>query len=392
MRRFVRRRWLAAGLSVAVLIALAAAFVPRWLDHPTIPPHTAVYISDQGERLSAVDPRTGKLLWQSRLAGMGTGAALAGGTVYTGGSAGYVHAFDAATGTQRWTVKITSDTEMPAVLSVGDGTIYVGAVNYGAQASGQLFALRAADGGVRWSRAFDGSIGALTVGRHEGAPVSANGVLYVGWSKSERQEDREHGALYALRASDGSTLWSTPMPGRPYTRPIVLGDRVYMSTEIGYVVAYDAVTGAERWRYQPPHFEIGLSSLDTADGLIYVCVQRTFYALRATDGALRWHVTMPGSPGSSHQQYAPAVVHGTLYAVANNDNTVYALDPASGDTRWQFNGIGYGTAMPVVDRGVTYITTADGGLVALRESDGRPITRLNLGLFDEGPIAVQGAP
>jgi serine/threonine-protein kinase len=78
--------------------------------------------------------------------GTGTGAALAGDTVYTGGSTGYVHAFDAATGAKRWTVKISSDSEMPTLLSVGDGTVYVGANRFGAQSTGHLFALRESDG------------------------------------------------------------------------------------------------------------------------------------------------------------------------------------------------------------------------------------------------------
>jgi outer membrane protein assembly factor BamB len=379
------RPWAYLALGTAVLMALAL-LLPRWLDHPTIPLHTAVYISDQGERLSSVDPRTGKVLWQKRLAGLGTGAALVGDTVYTGGSAGYVQAFDAATGAKRWTVKITSDSEMPTILSVGEGTVYVGANSFGAQSTGHLFALRATDGTVLWSQSFDGTVGALTAGRHTGAPTRDGDILFVGWSKSG------HGALSALRARDGSTLWSTLMPGQPSTQPVVVGDSVYMSTELGYVIAYDAASGAERWRYQPPHFEGGLSGLDTTDGLIYVCVQRTFFALRATDGSLRWQVTVPGSPERSHQHYAPAVVHGTLYAVANNDETMYALAPDSGAIRWQFDGIDYGTAMPVVDRGVTYVITGDGSLIALRESDGKVITRLNLGLFDEGPIAVRGAP
>lgn len=380
MRRFMRRRWLAVGVSAAVLIALAAAFVPRWLDHPTIPSHTAVYISDQGERLSAVDPRTGKLLWQLRLAGMGTGAALAGGTIYTGGSAGYVHAFDAATGTERWTMKITSDSEMPLGLTVGNGVVYVSTWRFTDHTS-HLFALRAATGTTLWTVAFDGYIG---------APTIMGGQLIAAWSKSELAADRERGALYALRAGDGATLWQTPMPGRPYTQPLVVGDSVYMSTEIGYVVAYDAQTGAERWRYQPPHSEIGLSTLDTADGLIFVCVQRTFYALSVTDGALRWHVTVAGSSDRNHQQYAPTVIHGMLYALANNDETLYALDAATGGELWEYTGIDYSRGGMAVDRGVAYVGTGDGGVVALRESDGAFIKRLDLGLYAEGPIAVRG--
>ena len=220
-----------------------------------------------------------------------------------------------------------------------------------------------------------------------------SGQLISAWSKSELAADREHGALYALRADNGATVWRTPVPGgRYYTQPVVLDGSVYMSTEIGYVIAFNAATGAERWRYQPPHFEIGLSSLAAANGLIYVCVQRTFYALRARDGALRWQATVPGSADRTHQHYAPTVIHGILYALANNDETLYALKPDTGEEVWEYAGIGYSQGSVSVDRGVAYFATGDGGIVALRESDGKFIKRLDLNLYAEGPIAARGTP
>jgi outer membrane protein assembly factor BamB len=368
-----------------LIVSAIALLLPRWLDHPTIPQHTAVYITDEAERLTAVDPRTGKVLWQSRLKGMGTGAALAGDTIYTGGSAGYVHAFDAATGATRWTVKITDDTEFPASVTVDHGVVYAATCCSNTKVS-HLFALRADTGATIWSRTFAGSIATPTPVDSQGAaPAAASTEVIVPWVGSSPP----FGGLYALRASNGATLWHTDTPGKPYSNPVIVGNSVFMATDGGYVVAYNAATGAERWRYRPPHFEVGLSSLDGSGSLIYVCVSRTFYALSAADGSLRWRVTVPGTSDRTHQQYAPAIVKGTLYAVANNDETVYALDPASGDTRWQYDGIGYGVAMPVVDRGIAYIVTGDGGLLALHASDGKLIARRDLALYDEGPIAVR---
>jgi outer membrane protein assembly factor BamB len=368
-----------------LIVGTIALLLPRWLDHPTIPAHTAVYITDEGERISAVDPRTGKVLWQSRLNGMGTGAALSGDTVYTGASAGYVHAFAAASGAVRWTVKITDDTEIPSTVTVAHGDLYVGACCSTTNNS-HLFALRADTGATIWSRTFAGNIATPTPMDSQGATsTAASTVVIVPWAGSSPP----FGGLYALRASNGATLWHTDMPGKPYSNPVIVGNSVFMSTDGGYVVAYDIATGARRWRYQPLHHEVGLSSLAASGDLIYVCVSRTLYALHATDGSLQWQVTVTGSSDRTHQQYAPAVLNGTLYAVANNDETVYALDPASGDTRWQYDGIGYGRAAPVVDRGVAYFATGDGGLAALRASDGKFIARLDLALYDEGPIAVR---
>ena len=155
MRLALRRPWAYITLCAVALVALALAFfMPRWLDHPTIPSHTALYITDQGERITALDPRTGATLWQSRLFGLGTGAALASDSVYTGGSAGYVHAFNAVTGAKRWTVKITSDTESPVGLTVGNGVVYVSTARFTTHTS-HLFALRADTGATLWAVAFD---------------------------------------------------------------------------------------------------------------------------------------------------------------------------------------------------------------------------------------------
>ncbi len=385
----VRWRWSILALSALLIAGALALLLPRWLDHPTIPPRTAIYMTDQAERLTAVDPATGKLLWQSRLDGIGTGAVLAGDVVYTGGSAGYVQAFAAATGATLWSVRITGGAESPASVTVDQGVVYVATI-CDSRGVSDLFAFRAATGAKLWSHEFAGCIAMPTPMDSQGAvPSVASTELIVPWAGSGSSPP--FGGLYALRTSDGAILWHVNMPGKPYSNPVIAGDSVYMSTDGGYVVAYNAATGAERWRYQPPNHEVGLSSLDASGGLVYVCVSRAFYALRATDGSLQWQVTVPGSSDRTHQQYAPSVVNGTLYAIANNDETFYALDPSSGTIRWQYGGIGYGVARPVVDRGVAYVATWDGGLVALRVSDGKPITRLSLTLYDVGPIAVRGA-
>ena len=382
MSCIVHRRWLLLALSALLGAGALALLLPRWLDHPTIPAHTTVYIVD-GARISALDPRTGKLLWRAPLNGQGTGAVLAGGMVYSGGSAGYVHAFDAATGATRWSVKIT-DIEPPLSVTVDRSVVYVGTCCPDVNATTHPFALCADTRVTLWSRA-------LPCGNcAQGAYYTGSGVPAEGGAELIVPLGGTHaGSLDAVRASDGAVLWHATLPGAP-NAPVLVGDTVYVSTDGGYVFAFNVATGAQRWRYQPPNFEVGVSSLAASGGLIYVCARRTFYALRATDGSLRWQITVPGSSDRNHQQYAPAVVNGTLYAIANNDETVYALDPSSGDIRWQFDGIGYGVAMPVVDRGVTYVATGDGGLVALWESDGKLITRLNLDLFDVGPIAVRG--
>jgi outer membrane protein assembly factor BamB len=87
--------------------------------------------------------------------------------------------------------------------------------------------------------------------------------------------------------------------GPGYTQPIIVGDSVYITTSgQGRVLAFNTSTGARRWA-------------------------------RALDGEL----TDPCATRPNHPGFwaAPALANGTLYA-ASPDGTVYALDPATGDT------------------------------------------------------------
>ena len=139
-----------------------------------------------GAAMCAVEAPDQVLKWKARIPS-GTitysAAAVTGGLVYAGtNTSGTVYAFDARTGTIRWSFQ-TAGKNVWAGPSVAGGRVYVGADDQ------NLYALDARTGAKLWSF----SAGTPIVN----TPAVVNGVVYLG-----------AGALYALSASDGRQLWS----------------------------------------------------------------------------------------------------------------------------------------------------------------------------------------
>jgi len=106
--------------------------------------------------------------------------------------------------------------------------------------AGTVGAVEQETGRIRWRRRLAGGRGWLE------SPLWDDGRLYV---------PRTRTFLYCLDASDGSTKWSRPIGAAASPHPVVSGGMVaYASTpaksKIPVLRAYDAETGADRWRFE----------------------------------------------------------------------------------------------------------------------------------------------
>jgi outer membrane protein assembly factor BamB len=122
-------------------------------------------------------------------------------------------------------------------------------------------------------------------------PLIAGGYVYV----TVANPNSYGTALYALRQFDGSTAWSTPIPGTyNFSNAAYDAGRVFVVNYDGLLQAFDAGAGALLWARQLPG-QYSFSSPPTASaGVVYV-----------------------GGAGSG----------GTLYAVDESDGTVLATQP-----------------------------------------------------------------
>src|SRR5258708_2887077 len=178
--------------------------------------------------------------------------------------------------------------------------------------------------------------------------------------------------------------WSYTTRSEGVSGAVVANGLVYVAALDGTLSTLDARTGSLTWHYTAS--SALESSPIVAGDLVYVgSFDGTVYALNATSGALQWRSTLGG-----HIYNAPTLVQGVLYIGAAVDtrrlyaHTLSALDAATGKLRWSYMLPGYFLfTTPAVDRGVIYVGSDAGRVVALDAATGKLISTFATG----GPAA-----
>ncbi len=155
----------------------------------------------------------------------------------------------------------------------------------------------------------------------------------------------------------------------------------------GNVYAFDAETGAERWRVATGGRV--RSSAAVADGNAYVGSADGFlYAIDLESGETRWRFATEGVDLSSAEfgfdrktiQSSPAVADGTVL-FGSRDGKFYAVDVASGELRWRYdNGMPWVVSSPAVFDSMAIVGSSDGLYVhALSLATGAEVWRFVTG-------------
>jgi outer membrane protein assembly factor BamB len=252
---------------------------------------------------------------------------VAGGMVYARGLLkGGVRALDATTGAPRWTHKDGSGLNV-SQLVVADGAICF--KNDG----GFIRALDAMTGATLWTTAITAPwhSGYFTrdIGGNIIDPVAQGDAVYF------RTSD---GSVHALDGATGSTRWTAAASSRPIRArvltakpvlpPVVAEQVAYFSRVDGSVQAVDAVTGTTRWNH--PFQGWVAEPLCWANGILYVARSRRTYpealchALDPATGNTLWDF---------ETLTPPVAAENVLYL--SNGLYVHALDTATGTTRWK---------------------------------------------------------
>jgi outer membrane protein assembly factor BamB len=296
---------------------------------------------------------------------------IAGGIVYVAVQ-GRMSALDLATGEPRWTRDLVPEYAWLgslAAVAVADG---VAIANYSRQ-----------DGTTAWAAATGAKQWELKAGRTvavNATPIAKDGRLYFVNSA---------GTVSQLGLASGALGWSTSVtPGASdwdYTvtaTPALAGGRLFVPTQYQQLVALDASSGAELWRYATPggplnfahyrHAEPGFaaSPVVTGDILWVPRPDGVLAALAVADGRELW-TTQLGAPIVS----APAPA-GSYLVVATFDGTVRALVPAAATVT--------PAAMPACDPPPPAPQPEPPAGVGCCDVDGSPVSALALA----GPIAL----
>lgn len=298
------------------------------------------------------------------------------GVVYLAATA-KAYAINVADGTRKWEYEhkvatsgllgsgSATDT-VHAQPVVGEGLVYLGTDG------GYLIAVDAITGAEKWKFVPETPSVLFGLVKEKPGPVYAGPVLagkrviFVGTSNK----------VYALDAATGKLAqgWEPYNAGeRVWGTPLVVGDTIYVSTLGHKLIALDATTGTERWKFEQAKGTLAGSPVFD-NGVIYVgSFDDHLYAVDAASGALRWSYN-----ANNWIWEGPAVVSGTLY-FGDVSGNVYALDEATQQRLWVTDLSKLAVpgsavrATPLYADGVLYVGTGNGTLFALRADTGKEV-------------------
>jgi glucose dehydrogenase len=399
---------------------------------PVFGSNGTAYLQDLGSNVSAINVKTGKLLWRYKVPASGSngvgpnGVTLVGDKIY-GETKSRVFALQASTGEQLWeTPALTNggaSSSFDIAPQVVDGKVYLATA---VQTNGGIvYALDASTGKVLWrfhetpgAKSAGNNGGVLGNGGSWGTPVVENGLVYFGVAN----------------------------PYRTYNQAIQHPSKVLYNDS---TVALDANTGKLKWYYQavPNDFydwDMQIGPMYTADGpggqptVIDAGKMGYVYAMNATTGKLDWKTAVgkhnghdndsvlamqhklhlkipftvcPGPLGGVETQMAMA--GGVVYVPANdlcdhfisktksivafplpNSTTgkgdFEALNVDTGKVMWdtKLPSSPYGSASVTND--LVFTTLFNGKLIAMNRSTGKIVWSQQLPANTNAPVAIDG--
>lgn len=234
-------------------------------------------------------------------------------------------------------------------------------------------ALRARDGVVRWQVPPSSAPGRFTV---------AGGIIYApSWGPMGPE-------VVALQASDGQTLWRTPIhipstkpginPGGITSAPVVADGDVYIGVDNEanvfhgvVVVALRARDGQELWqRALDDYYTLATGQpLAAGGGLVYAgSLHGSMRAFRADDGSSAWQTSLPIH---ASVPMFPIFDAGAVYLRSPSANlgSIVALRAADGKLLWSY-------ADPAGPLSATVLSVDDGTVYAVAAIEVAPTSAL----------------
>jgi outer membrane protein assembly factor BamB len=328
--------------------------------------------------------------WKIKFDESGSSPVIADGVLYVGSADGAVYALDPNTGEMKWRFQtgesLSPATSGPQVITVPRGTSVVD------QMIAAISAVEKQRGqGIR---------------RVDMTPAVDNGTVFIG--------SGDH-SFYAIDAATGKKKWSyvagsgmasNNFTSYPVPAAVLKNGTVYFVTEDG-LHALDALTGKRKWLFETLQ-EIPVEEMNfgrkrapagpvLGDGVIFLTAwpyigseasQKSFlYAVDPESGKAKWVTSVHRRVDISGPLPAKGLVffsvaEDTLAGVQNGKlvdtkATLYAIDAASGQTKWKFDAPMRFSSRPMLIAGNTICFGTDKGLFALELETGRQLWSFN---------------
>jgi outer membrane protein assembly factor BamB len=250
-----------------------------------------------------------------------------------------------------WTIDAHDTLEFPP--AIGYGRVYL------AQQKGLFFALDAETGRVDWRKS-NGRCAASS-------PTVGRGVVYVSYMHKVECVQGQAGAdgfVAAWDADSGRERWryrTAPVE----SSPLLSGKRLYFGSWDHGVHAINAKTGRRIWRFQADN-EVNTSAAYWQRRIFIASDSGTLYSLNAKTGKLIW----TGEAKAREFFYAtPTIAYGRVY-IGSTDGTMYVYGAKTGNLLWArpLGSYIYGAA--AVYRRKVFVGTYDGKFYALDAATG----------------------
>ena len=346
-------RRLAALAAVVIAAAVPAADWPVFRGNTT---QTGVADEALPDRLA--------VRWQAKTgadratADVESTAAIANGVAFVGAFDDHLHAFDLATGAERWKAKTGA---IKAPVGFHEGSVYAGSVD------GIFYRVDAATGRVVWKHDAQAEV-------TSGPNFTADGVLF----------GTQDETLHCLSRADGKPKWAYQINGGPVMgTPAVAAGRTFAAGCDSTLLVLDVATGKEQAAVSLDG-QVGASAA-VRDGRLYVgTMSNQVVAVDLAKADLAWTF----EPARRKQPFfaSPAVTD-KLVLAGSRDKRVYALDRFTGKPVWDFATDGKVDSSPVVAGGRVYFGSQDGNLYVLELATGKEVQRVKL----DGPVSASPA-
>ena len=153
-----------------------------------------------------------------------------------------------------------------------------------------------------------------------------HGRVFVGSSN--------HG-LYALRGSDGGTIWRFETEAAVQSEPVydASADAVYFGSHDGALYAVHAHNGVAMYRY-PTIAEVTRAPILYGNTLVFVNGADTLYAINKMTGAKLWQAGKPPAGGMGLAGHSGPATDGKSVFVGHSDGTLAAYRLDTGAETW----------------------------------------------------------
>jgi outer membrane protein assembly factor BamB len=297
------------------------------------------------------DATTGKGVWRFESGGNLSGEpVLTESGVYAARQSGRVFRFQTDSNKPIWQRDL--GVQLRGTPGVGCGRVYVG------DTQRKLHALGTADGSKIWTFQAPAAESEPRAYQYFATAVEATILslpdpnrVYVGAAG---------GYLYCLNAGTGTLIWKYKLSDWIRSKPVVLGDTVYVATLDAKLFALrdTGASAAELW--QTPLGEHGFTAdlVGNTNGILASGMDLVLYSVSPGTGSLQWrHSLIDGAwiDGTRHQadvfagqyQASPVVVDGIVY-IGGPDGFLSAHDVETGKRLWRFEARGRISATPCV--------------------------------------------